>query len=563
MSRAATATSSVRLVRREPTADEHGCQRRQRWHSLVWLGLYLPALAPSPTVTAQTVTQPVTTTEAAATPGREALPPPTTDVGNAPWVGEPALTTLLQHLDAAFRRGDSAAWLREFEPDHPGSHAQLQLQLERMLAATPQRTCRSEIVGAPWQVGPRTLVRVRRQVQLLDAGPDGASAGEPRASFTESLLLACRTGAAGQAIPTFAIEVPADYRPQQTGVHCPPCNYRVGGVAGWLCVPVRNDRARALEAASFFLVGTDLACDVTVEVETGRDPAAAVATALGGALRSLEPSARPEAAEPWLPPFCRSAAASVPKLDAARVAVDLPDCGADGSRALFHVTELGGLRHLLLLRGRTSSLRAHDAAVQALLASYRVLDPATDGARRAAESLEHHVGGVCADGAYTNALYGVELRGPRDWSLQQRAGGAAFRALWTSRDGSRMWLTGHRVPPGMDRWCRPTAERWLQHLCEQQQLALPGGEPFLWREPAGRGEVPCGGVLAFVAKPKAADAERPQGGTGQPLGAARPQLPRRLRVQLHDDLLLIADGFAATAADEQALLEAMATLRRR
>jgi hypothetical protein len=34
-------------------------------------------------------------------------------------------------------------------------------------------------------------------------------------------------------------------------------------------------------------------------------------------------------------------------------------------------------------------------------------------------------------------------------------------------------------------------------------------------------------------------------------------------VQLHDDLLLIADGFAATAADEQALLEAMATLRRR
>lgn len=499
-----------------------------------------------------------------------------------PTVEVPAgLPELLHDLDACFMRGDIAAYMAHFTPDHPGAVAVLQQRLERLCAAVPQRQRRSTVVGEARTIGPRVVVRVRSEVEL---GRDGDG---PHAAFTEDWLLALDatspepTGqptaepTAGRARPTFAIEIPAEANWREQGLlRCPACNYEIGGIAGWLMVPVRSDRAHALEAASFYLLGTDIACDVSVECAAEPMPAAKLATELGGTLQSLAdeqaqggkpaPAGRTvrQPAEPWLPPSLR---AMPPRgLDCARITIDLPQEGGGGSgsglgggsRTLLHVAVFGGLQHLLLVRGSRRALTKHAVAVDALLASYHLLQ--VDGAmvRAGSEALSHHCGGQFDGSTYTNELHDVVLRGPAGWQPQQRTGGVAFRALWTSPAGSTLWLTGHPVPPGMKQWSRATADAWLRHLCNQQRWTVVAGSEIAWRDDEETGTA----LRTFDAEMQGADT---RSGKQDTLNGTTPALRQHVRVVLRKDLLIVATGCGRTPGDDEAIVTALSTLRRR
>ncbi len=176
------------------------------------------------------------------------------------------IAEVMRRLDAAFDKGDAVAYLAAFEPDHPGVHALLAQRLRRLFPAglpargDSQNTLRrtSTILGDPRRVGPRTVVRVRHEVH---------AEGRPLAVAVEDSMIAFRTDG-GSPVPTFVTEAPRSIDcPPADLFRCPPCNFEVGGVPGWLCVPMGRDRAQSLEASSFYLLGTDHACDVSVRID--------------------------------------------------------------------------------------------------------------------------------------------------------------------------------------------------------------------------------------------------------------------------------------------------------
>jgi hypothetical protein len=305
---------------------------------------------------------------------------------------------------------------------------------------------------------------------------------------------------------------------------------------------MRGDRAQALEAADFYLIGTDLACDISVQTDPLSPAALDVARQLGEALHGIDPSAKPALPEPWLPP---AHAKDKPKgLCCARLEVDLPqDFAGDGGCAVFHVMTFGGLQHVLLVRGSRKSLRVHAASLQALLDSYRLLQVNADIAEASARALVHHTGGSFRGNVYDNSIYGVEMQGPEGWQAQQRAGGTAFRAIWTSPRGSRIWLTGYAVPSGMNQWCQKTADRWFQTLCERADL-VPCADQQAWTQ-----VLDCGPMRSVACEPRSPE----KAGSHQ----------RLARLLVRDDLLVIADGCIATDEDAAAVRAALGSLRRR
>lgn len=447
---------------------------------------------------------------------------------------ETAIGALLAELDACFARGDLTDYLGAFRPDHPGAHAVLARHLERLFAADPRPRRQSTIVAPPRRVGPRTVVRVRHELTT------------PTCSFREDVMMALACTGDGGLVPTFAVEVPAQWGLDRGDrFQCPPCNLVVGGADGWLCVPMRPERAQALEAVSFYRIGTDLACDVSVQAESDEVAPAAVVRDLGAALAALDDTARPGPVEPWLPPA--HAADRPPGLAAARLEIALPaDHGDGGGVARFHAIVFGGMQHLLLLRGSRKALDDHREAVSTLLASYRVLETDRDRAQAAARAFGHHTGGALEGVRYTNDRFGFVLDGPDGWRAEQRCGGAALRVVWSSPEGSRLWLTGYRVPPGIGHWQPASADRWLEQLLERAGLVAALDEPSAqWATHDG-----CGGSSRRLrCRPANAAAA----------AAAR---MRTLHVFLHDALLLVADAQAAHDADAAAMTAAIDSLRR-
>lgn len=443
------------------------------------------------------------------------------------------LEEVLRELDALYVRGDAAGYIARFLPDHGEAMAQRERQLAQAFTASRSRQRTSTVLGQPRQIGEHTIVRARYAIALQCA--DGAAV--PSVAFEEECLLALRADNRGRLLPAFEVETtPAPGCVQGDLFRCEACNYEVGDVDGWLCVPQRSDRANALEAVMFLRLGSDLVCDVAVQVDPDASAPEVVAVDLASVLQPRTPATtwRPRA---WLPP----AHAETPPtgLRGAR----LEFATGDGARVVIHVVAFGGLQHLLLLRGREASFAREAAAVAALLGSYRLLERDRNLALAAAEPLRHHAGGTLHGNAYENHRFGVACDGEPGWTAAQRTGGASFRVVWTSPAGSRFWLTGHAVPPGMARWCRATADRWLARLCEQVAIQVRADGPGCsdWREEA------CG-ALTRVAH-------------GVPReGATAPA--RWLRLLLYDDLLLIADGAAAVPDDEAAVRRLLAGVRR-
>ncbi len=459
------------------------------------------------------------------------------------------IRSVLEQLDAAFARRDAAEYAAAFAPDHPGAHALLRRSLERCFAHAERGTRTTTLLGGARRIGDHTAIHVRHDVVLHG----DAHALMPLTTFSEEWLLALRPTGGGVWVPTLAVETAAttacvgDER-----FRCDACNYEIGGVAGWLCAPLRADRANALEAVSFYLLGTDVACDVAVQVDVGTPHARDVAQQLADTLFRLEPGAKPGLPAPWSPPA--HAREALPGLHGAVVAVELPqDFGGAGGQAVFHVATFGGLQHLLLVRGSARALRERAAAVEALLASYRLLDHDADAARAAAHAVAHHTGGALDGRTYRNVRFGVELTGAPGWRPAMLTGGAAFRVLWTSEHGSRLWLTGYTVPPGMARWCRATANRWVEHQCERRgvDLLAAAAGTTSWADDAA-----CGGTArTLVGAPRAASAA----GSGAAAGPTR----RWIRPVVRDDLLLVLDGYAANAEDEAELQQMLVALKRR
>ncbi|MGC6487191.1 MAG: hypothetical protein ACON4Z_06080 [Planctomycetota bacterium] len=453
---------------------------------------------------------------------------------------------LLERLDDRFERGDVRGYVAAFDPDNRGAVAMMQRRIERQIAASRSRERTSTVLVGPTSIGRRTMFRVRHDIQLV-------SRAGVRRSFVEDTYLTLR--ADGERLtPTFAVEMlPEMDCVQSDKFKCPACNYEIGGVDGFLCVPLRSERSLALESASFYLIGTDVVCDVHVQVQSRPQKAQLAARQLADAFAELAPAAEVGLVTGWVPPV--HADAPPAGLDSAQVVVKLRGDSEAGDRAVFHVVTFGGLQHVLLTRGSADALDAADASLAALYASYSLIERDRDVAEAAALPLRHHLGSSFDGVRYDNARYGVTFAGPAGWRPEHRVGGARFRARWSAPDGSQLWLNGYGVPTGMEAWTRRDADRWIDHRFRERGLlpaaAQPDGVETAWHEGAD-------GALerSIVLEQRQARSETDR---------RSPAAPRRriLHVQLYDDLLLIVDGYGASETSERAALDALASLRRK
>jgi hypothetical protein len=464
----------------------------------------------------------------------------------------PAIQPVLSQLDELYAKGDVAGYLASFEPDHPGAHAQLRQQLLRGFAPGVPLRRTSTFRGPPHQIGERTVVRVHYEVRAADGRSD--------ALYVHDALLALRTKPGAMPVPTFCVEVPTEFAlPANNLFRCPACNYQLGGVDGWLCVPQRNDRAQALEAASFYLIGTDIACDLSVRIDDlagdnyassdNAMPAVAVVERMAEALRKLDPTARPGIAVPWLPAnHPQQAATTGTQIAGARLGVELPADRAtpEGSSILLHAVTLGALQHLMLVRGGRRSLQQHASAVTALLNSYRMLDVDCDRAVAAARPLQHHTGGQLAENVYRNTQWNLELSGPTGWAAGLRCGGNLFRVAWSSPQGGRLWLLGYATPAGLTRWCRETADLWFREMCAEKGLTVVDSTnaQAAWSPSEG-----CTGDSRLVTC------------TMRPATPLTTPRQRVFRLVVRDDLFVILDAIAQQDDEWPALQEAIDSLR--
>ncbi|MGK0154706.1 MAG: hypothetical protein ACI9SE_001659 [Neolewinella sp.] len=466
---------------------------------------------------------------------------------------------LIADLDTLFIDGDIKAYLRKFTPDHEGALAMLGRHLELLLTLSgKERSRKSTIVAGPMVFEDRTVVRIRHITTWPGkADPKTMKPGEPR-THIEDTYLAVRNstkdetdgGDNGGVVPTFEIDMPPKIHcVTDAKFRCPPCNYEIGGVDGFLCVPLRRERGLALESASFYLIGTDVACDVHVQVPSKPIKAKAVVLKLAEAFAKLEPSAKVGIPAAWLPPMHQKEPPA--GLDSARLVVELPldheQSGGDVS--VFHVVAFGGVQHVLLLRSSKASLLRHKQAIDKLFMSYMLLEVDCKDAELATRPLRMHTGGMIEGSTYLNDRYDLKLDGPDGWKTQHRVGGSMFRVGWSGPNASHMWLVGHQVPAEMTAWTKETADRWLNH--HQKKYGLVPDKEQAASDEANWHQCPDGSTSRTVVLLQ----QRRQ----------RPDTPRRriVHMQLHSDLLLLVDGFGGTEADEQSVRTAIRTLKRK
>jgi|SRR5712671_906600 len=451
-----------------------------------------------------------------------------------PVLGRARCEQTLEQLDQLFDRGDADAYAAAFTWDRP-SLQQLLVQRLRQVFAQPARLQRrSQLHAEPRPFGARTVLLVRHEFRAGTA--TGTAPGE--ASGVEHSFIVLDSTA---ATPLLQIEVPPDQLADVSAERftCAACNYRVGGTPGWLCVPVRPDRADDLEAVCFLLLGSDLGCEVAVHIDELPLPAPQAIEQLARAIATAVPGTRIGPVEPWTPPGLQ--APLPPHLQGARATVTLPD----GSVNLLHTTTLGALRHVLVVRGSAAAMASHKQEVEALLASYELLQPDAELAELAARPLRLHHGGVLAGCEYRNDRWHLCFTGPLQWHPVLRCTGAAFQVVWSCPGSSgRLYLSGFTPPPGLPCWSRVTADRWLADLCERAQLQLQPDDAG-WLDP----DASRFALRTVIAAPKRSE-------QGQPAS-------RTIRLCLRDDLLVVIDGQVTSDGDDGLLRAAFTSLRAR
>ncbi len=482
------------------------------WHVAVGLGLLVGA-ADAP---AQGLAQP----PAPADP--TFLGPPAAGPTLAATDARAALLRAVQQLDALLAAGDFAAVARQFLPDHPAAHRQFLAEVERA-------------GGGP---GASTLVGELRQLPTRVAAVFERPLRNGRTVRTV-LTAAIEPGDAGaRAVPTFAAVLPRGSDPEQVlrgAFRCPPCNFELQGADGWLCVPQLPCRAQAIEGAIFYLAGTSLACEVSVRAPAADEWPAQTAQALFERLVAAGSGFAPPG--PWLPPAHRAA----PPTGLRGAAFDVrPN---DGPRSWGAVVQCGGLQQIFLAQTAGPGSAWPEAALQALLGSYRLLRTDGDDRDVATGSLRHHTGSTLLGTSFRNEKLGIALDGPTGWRAQLRCTTKVVRAVWTSDAGSRLWLSLHPTPHELDHWCPASADQWLDQLLGSAGLQLAPGSSSTWRDDPEFG----GQVRDLECRSATTDPHRP------------PQ--RLLRAHLRDDVLVVLDAIPAVAGDLPTLRGALLALQ--
>lgn len=469
----------------------------------------------------------------------------------APASMDPAFRALLGRLDDHFNRRDVDAYAAAFAPDHGPAHARHLQELQQRLALGLHR--RSTAIDAPRTTGQRQWVRLRHD--FFQPEPTPGPAGAPAAAavapvLTEYSLLAAAADPTGSWRAHFAVVLP-DSQPLPPGQRwsCRACNFEVGGVDGWLCVPEARCQAQALEAVTFYLLGSDLSLEVSVRADecplgSPAPTAMQLAQTVATELTRGDASARQQLVLPW-PHAAMPGAPS--GYSAAKVRIE-----QDGGRqtCVVHLVTLGRLQHLLLLRGSNSQTADHTAAIDRLLRSFRILDPTRSPAAACTQALQHHTGGTWEGDAatglwYRNPSLGLSLQGPAGWVAGRRCGGALVRVVWEGPQGGRMWLHGYAVPPGLSHWCQHTANLWLQRLAAASGLDLPAELPAF--QPCHASTHPRCEWLCVQ----------------RPAIAGIPGRTRWLTVMLRPDLLVVVDAAPGSRDQEPALRTALSSLQLR
>lgn len=161
---------------------------------------------------------------------------------------------------------------------------------------------------------------------------------------------------------------------------------------------------------------------------------------------------------------------------------------------------------------------------------------------------------MLAGTTYRNTQWSITLEGPDGWQPGLRSGGNLFRVVWTSPQGSRLWLLGYATPEGMTKWCRETADLWFREMCAEKGLTIVASADATakWEQ-----DQSCS------ADSRARHVHR--AGSGSPAqsapGEAVPAQQRLFRLVVRDDLFLVLDGQARADGEWAPLRAAMASLR--
>lgn len=413
--------------------------------------------------------------------------------------------------------------LAQFVADHPGAHAAFAEDLR--LLGNQLGTGPSHAITAPLQVRNRWYLVVERPLQ--------ESRGVPRTLRCLLGFSLAATATAPVAQPTFAANLHGSPAAALAGTYqCPPCGFSVIAPQ-WLAVPTPPCRAEAIEGATFFLAGTALACELSVRVaEPGQTALDAVRSLAEGFLPTASAIGLPT---PWLPPDLRHADG----LSGAQLEVRL----SDAQRARLLVLHDGALQQVFCCTGPARELQHAQSALADLFAGYQRLDvsQACDNARRA---LEHHTGGVLLGNRYRNERFDLAFGPPNDWPALQRCSAMAIRVVWTTPNGSRLWLHVYPLPAGLDRWCSQSADRWIATLLDQSGLVETDFPPATWHAHNDLG----GSVRDFCCRNPATDPTHPS--------------QRLFRALLRDDVLVVLDAIPTTVAELQPLRAAMDGLQR-
>ncbi|MEC7583619.1 MAG: hypothetical protein VYE77_04820 [Planctomycetota bacterium] len=452
---------------------------------------------------------------------------------------------LLRNLDELHNAGELEEYLARFVAEQTLLHdvhaRHLQARMAYAQSSNKALVRQSQLLSQPHSLGEHTILGVTYQTSWSDGS------GSP---MSEHGFLVVRE-ANGQLVPVLAIETPPKIaatlgqanNPSLTGgLSCPPCNYQIGPAAGWLCVPVPHTRSHALDAATFLLLGTDIAIDLSVRIGPADETATVMVDRLLDKLLDHAPDGDKHMTQPWLPSSLKDRR---PRgLTGAMAIADLPD----DQRTVIYGTALGRLHHLLLLRGDREAQERHRATIDRLLGSFQLVgldDPDTDHATR---SLNHHSGGhLTKNGNFLSQQHQIRIDGPRGWHPTLRSAGCVFQVRWESPDhDGRLWFSGHRPPSTSNQWTRRLADRWVDRFVANIGQVVEDSD---WSDPDAHGQ--RGRELVLGRD------ERPTAETGMPMFTQR-----RLRLLLRQDLFLIADGYVAPDEDPAPVLLALRSMRR-
>ncbi|MBK8976878.1 MAG: hypothetical protein IPM29_13245 [Planctomycetes bacterium] len=425
---------------------------------------------------------------------------------------------LLGRLDAAFESCDLPAYEACFAPVHVDRHTAHLDRIARVLRTGVRLQRHSEALDG-WELGPHRIALVRTTTR--------SRARADRPALVEHALVAARSLAAGVRAELLvevderflgALTAASALQPKSL-LRCHACNYRIDGGTDWLTVPNCKERVGCLESLSFYALDTDVAVDLTVHLARGT--AMPEPTALLGELARdvLHAPALDLQVAPWVPPMYVEAPDCPQQLRGAQSVVE----DGDGDRRTeLAIAVYGRLGYLFVVRGRTAAVLARREQIDALLASFTLLDPDLDAAELEARILTERLGGSIDGSRYVNERFRLTLTGVPGWDPTLSAAHDAFDVVWRCPQHFGLVRAQAFTPPrGLPAWTQADAEPMLQRALH--------GDGVQVLEDGGWTDDTAGSGFAWR---RALRIQR-----GEPA-----RLPADLRLYLDGDLLLVVEG---------------------